>query len=84
MARCLPISHGSDGAEGDDEASIRVRAAVLPTAEGGHEVALGAIGFGDYGGEATVREKGVGRATHTHWVAGSGIGECSPLGAFID
>lgn len=81
-----PIGHGGDGLEGEDEATVGVRAAVLPAAEGGgEELAGGTVGLGDDGGEATVGEEGVGGATDTDGIVVVGlVGEDTPLGALVD
>jgi hypothetical protein len=40
---------------------------------------LGSIGLGDDGGEAAIGKQGVGRPTHTNWIAGRGIRKRPPL-----
>jgi hypothetical protein len=78
-----PISHGSNGPEGDDEGPIRIGPPVLPPPQRRHEVALRAVGLGDDGRQPAVCEQRIRRPAHTHRVAGSGIGERSPLGALV-
>jgi len=81
-----PVSHVGDGAEGEDEGSVGVGAAVLPPAEGGgEELALRAVGLGDDGGEAAIGEERVGGAADTDGVVVVGlVGEGAPLGGLVD
>jgi hypothetical protein len=64
----------------------RSGAAVLPPAEGGgEEVALGAVGLGDDGGEAAVGEERVGGADDADGVVVVGlVGKGTPLGGLVD
>lgn len=81
-----PVGHGGDVAEGKEEGAVGVGAAVLPSAEGGgEEVALGAVGLRDDGGEAAVGEKRVGGPADADGVVVAGlVGEGPPLGGLVD
>jgi hypothetical protein len=84
--RVGPVGHVSDGAEGEDEGSVGVGAAVLPPAEGGgEEIALRTVGLSDDGGEPAVREERVGGPADTDGVVVVGlVGEGTPLGGLVD
>jgi hypothetical protein len=84
--RVGPVGHVGDGAEGEDEGSVGVGAAVLPPAEGGREeIALRTVGLSDDGGEPAVREERVGGPADTDGVVVVGlVGEGTPLGGLVD
>lgn len=81
-----PVGHGGNCAEGDDEGSVGIGAAVLPPSQGrGQEIGLDAVGLRNDGGEAAVREERVGGAADTDGVVVAGlVGEGSPLRRLVD
>lgn len=82
----LPIRHGSDGLEGDNQSPIRIGAAILPPTERRRqELSAGAVGLGDYRRKASVGEERIGRSADTDGVVVAGlIGERPPLGGLIN
>ena len=79
-----PIRHGTNRPKRNYQRPVGIGAPVLPTAERRHEIALRSIRFGYNGRQASVCEQRVGRTTDTDGIAGSGVGERPPLGAFVD
>ncbi|GMN55374.1 hypothetical protein TIFTF001_024495 [Ficus carica] len=82
----LPIRHGSDGLEGEYQSPIRIGAAILPPTERRRqELAGGAVGLGDHGGETSVGEERIRRTTDTDGVVVAGfVSEGPPLGGLVD
>lgn len=84
----IPIGHSGDGAESEDERTVRIGAAALPTAKGGWGQGIGVSAGGtrdDNSGEATIGEERVGGTTDTDGVVVSGfVGKGSPLGGLIN
>lgn len=82
----IPIRHGSNCFKSQNQAAIRIRAAILPATERRRQEFAGSpIRLGDDGGEAAVGQERVGGAADTDGVVVAGfVGEGTPLGGLVD